>query len=70
MLLKDQQNETLIEIADIIALINPAESDINGRIQNGQEEQPTEKFAKNELIFPSGENLPRCWTDAQYQSSL
>jgi hypothetical protein len=22
------------------------------------------------LLFPSGENLPRCWIDADYKSSL
>lgn len=70
MLLKNKQNGTLVEINDTTQLVNPVEADIQGRTQNGEEEQPTEKFAKHKLIFPSGESLPRCWTDAEYQSSL
>jgi hypothetical protein len=66
MLLKDKHDGTLIEIQDTTRLINPSESQIHGRIQSGQEEQPTEEFAKDGLIFPSGENLPRCWVDAHY----
>ena len=70
MLLKNKQNGTLIEVQDIITLVNPVESNIKGRTQAGEEEQPAEEFAKNKLIFPSGEVLPRCWTDADYQNSL
>ena len=70
MLLKDKQNETLIEVLDIKSLINPASNQICGSVQNGEEEQPPEEIAKERLIFPSGENLPRCWQDANYQASL
>lgn len=66
MLLKNKQDGALIEIQDIISLINPFESQIKGCIQEGQEEQNPEEFAKDMLIFPSGENLPRCWIDADY----
>jgi hypothetical protein len=67
MLLKDKQNENLVEILDITSLINPATSKISGSVQNGEEEQPPEDIAKETLVFPSGENLPRCWVDANYQ---
>jgi hypothetical protein len=70
MLLKNKQNGTLVEVQDTTTLIDPFEDNINGRTQAGQEEQPTEEFAKNNLLFPSGENLPRCWIDADYKSSL
>jgi hypothetical protein len=68
MLLQDKQNGALVEILDTVALINPAASKVPGRVQSGEEEQDPEKFDKSALIFPSGENLPRCWIDAEYQA--
>jgi hypothetical protein len=67
MLLKDKQTGTLVAILDVESLINPAKAHTSGRDQEGQEEQEPEQFAKQDLIFPSGEPLPKCWTDAQYQ---
>lgn len=67
MLLQDKQTGTLIEILDIESLISPAEDQISGQIQEGEEEQDPEKFAKQGLVFPSGESLPKCWLDADYQ---
>jgi hypothetical protein len=67
MLLQNKQTGTLIEVIDVKALVNPAEAQISGRVQEGQEEQDPEKFAKQNLIFPSGEELPKCWLDAEYQ---
>ncbi|MCU0525915.1 MAG: acetyltransferase [Elainella sp. Prado103] len=67
MLLQDNQTGTLIEILDIQALINPVKDKVPGRIQEGQEEQDPESFEKQNLVFPSGESLPRCWQDADYQ---
>jgi hypothetical protein len=68
MLLQDKQNGVLVEILDTVALINPSTAEVPGRIQAGEEEQEPEKFDKSALIFPSGENLPRCWVDAEYQA--
>lgn len=70
MLLQDKQNSTLIEILDIESLVDPVESKITGSRQAGEEEQPPEEFSKDGLRFPSGESLPRCWTDADYKASL
>lgn len=67
MLLQDKQTGTLVEILDTAALVNPATSKIQGRIQEGQEEQDPEEMPKAQLIFPSGEELPRCWVDKNYQ---
>jgi hypothetical protein len=69
MFLQDKQTGTLVEILDTAALADPVENKISGRIQAGQEEQPPEQFAKDMLIFPSGESLPRCWIDANYRES-
>ncbi|MBW4659970.1 MAG: acetyltransferase [Drouetiella hepatica Uher 2000/2452] len=70
MLLQNKQTGVLIEIEDTVALINPAEEKVCGRVQSGEEEQDPEKVAKYELVFPSGEALPRCWVDAEYRAAL
>lgn len=70
MLLQDKQTGSLVKILDTDALINPSEETVPARLQEGQEEQDPEQFAKDSLVFPSGESLPRCWLDADYRSSL
>jgi len=67
MLLKDKETDNLIEILDVEALFNPTTQSVPGQIQAGQEEQNPASFEKQSLKFPSGENLPRCWMDADYQ---
>jgi hypothetical protein len=69
MFLQEKQTGTLVEILDVQALINPAKPDVSGRVQEGQEEQDPESYSKDALIFPSGENLPRCWIDAEYRTN-
>lgn len=69
MFLKDTQTDNLIKISDIEALINPSKNTVPGKDQSGQEEQDTTDFAKESLQFPSGESLPRCWMDADYQQN-
>lgn len=67
MLLQDKQTGTLIEILDVESLVNPAEGHVSGQVQEGEEEQDPEQFAKQGLVFPSGESLPKCWLDAEYR---
>ncbi|MBC8121400.1 MAG: acetyltransferase [Gemmatimonadaceae bacterium] len=69
MLLKSRATEDLIEVTDVDALVNPVQESVKGRDQAGQEEQNTESFKKTDLIFPSGEPLPRCWVDANYKGN-
>jgi hypothetical protein len=69
MFLQKKESGDLIEILDIQALFNPTEKAVRGQGQAGQEEQEPTSFEKEGLIFPSGENLPRCWTDANYKSA-
>lgn len=66
MLLKSKTDTTLIEISEVDELINPFKDQVEGKIQEGQNEQPSESFSKEDLIFPSGEDLPRCWLDSDY----
>lgn len=69
MFLKDKQTDDLIEILDIEALFNPTKTTISGQSQVGQEEQSPTDFPKESLKFPSGEELPVCWVDADYQKT-
>ncbi|MCT7950691.1 acetyltransferase [Ancylothrix sp. C2] len=69
MLLKEKESGDLVKIVDVDALIIPTRKEVAGCIQAGQEEQDPTNFDKNQLVFPSGETLPRCWVDAEYQSS-
>jgi hypothetical protein len=57
MFLQQKNSATLIEIKDLEALFNPLKNEIEGRIQEGED-----------LTFASGEDLPRCWIDANYRN--
>ena len=70
MLLKDKQTGALLKVLDADMLIDPTKSTIMARSQQGEEEQDPEEFAKNSLVFPSDENLPQCWLNADYQATL
>ncbi len=67
MLMRNKETEDLIQITDLEALTSPFDEAVAGRNQAGQEEQDTKKFSKAILTFPSGESLPRCWTDSEYR---
>ncbi|MEM7591533.1 MAG: acetyltransferase, partial [Cyanobacteria bacterium P01_A01_bin.83] len=66
MLLKSKQNDSLVEISDIIELIDPSKQKVTGQIQSGEEEQDPPPFDKKELVFPSDENLTQCWVNSDY----
>jgi hypothetical protein len=68
MILQDKSSASQIEIQDLEALFNPLKNEIEGRIQEGQEEQDPQLFVKQDLTFASGEDLPRCWLDANYRN--
>jgi hypothetical protein len=67
MLVKDSQDQTLIKVLNPDALFDPTHDQIQGQQQSGQAEQPPQPFDKSRLLFPSGEALPQCWTDPDYQ---
>lgn len=67
MYLKDKNNGDLVEVMDTEALFDPNKSEITGRYHAGEEMQDATAFAKANLIFPSDEPLPRCWTDPAYR---
>lgn len=67
MYLKHKPSGDLVEILNLDALFDPCRGTIQGRFHAGEELQEPAPFAKAELLFPSGENLPRCWLDAHYR---
>ena len=67
MFMKEASSNELIRIDDVSELASPLESQVKGRRQTSQEEQDTTLFKKSNLMFPSGEALPKCWLDADYE---
>ncbi len=66
MYLKDKKSGDLVEVLDFVALIDPSRAGVSGRFHAGEEMQDVAQFSKADLYFPSGETLPRCWTDVHY----
>ena len=69
MFLKHVPTDDLVEVIDLTDVINPHSPTILARSHAGEVIQRPENFLKRELAFPSGEALPRCWIDNQYQES-
>ena len=67
MFLKIRQDGSLMEVMNLKQLFDPFASGVDGRLHAGEEVQDLETFQKNELQFPSGEALPRCWVDPAYR---
>jgi len=67
MFLKTRQDGSLMEVLNLRQLFDPFAGSVDGRLHAGEELQDSESFAKGELLFPSGEALPRCWVDAGYR---
>ena len=67
MYLKHATTGDLVEILDLPALFDPFADHVGGRFHAGEEMPEPAGFNKAELMFPSGEPLPRCWTDGKYK---
>ena len=67
MLLKERSSGHMVEVLGIIDLINLNCDEVVGRYQEGEDVQDPIKLKKADLIFLSGEELPRCWTDPHYR---
>jgi hypothetical protein len=51
-------------------LFDPSRTVVPGRFHAGEELQDPMNFPKQELSFPSGEALPRCWLDPAYRLTI
>ena len=70
MFLKDKTNGDLVEILTLKELFDPCQGEVVGRYQQGEEVQDPEKLKKADLLFPSGEALPKCWIDPHYRGQI
>jgi hypothetical protein len=66
MYLKHKASGDLVEILDLATLFDPFKAEVPGRFHCGEELQEPAEFSKSDLMFPSGESLPRCWLDGHY----
>lgn len=70
MYLRHTASGDLVEILEPGALFDPCLPEVSGRFHAGEEMQEPAPFRKAELVFPSGEPLPRCWMDPGYRGEL
>ena len=69
MLVLHKPSGALVEVLTLESLYNPCQMDIMGQLQAGEEMQDPDSFPKSDLVFPSGESLPRCWLDSHYREN-
>lgn len=67
MFLKEKASGHIVEVLDLNDLFNLNHDAIMGRYHSGEELQDPEAFKKSDLVFLSGEELPRCWIDPHYR---
>ena len=68
MFLKERNSGDLVEVLSVSDLIDPFKETVPGRFHAGEELGEPQTFPKSDLLFPSGEPLPRCWVDPDYKS--
>lgn len=66
--LLDGDDISVVEVLDLRQLFDPFAAEVLGRLHAGEELQDPGPLPKAQLIFPSGEPLPRCWRDARFGS--
>ncbi|MGD8378673.1 MAG: acetyltransferase [Gammaproteobacteria bacterium] len=69
MFLKHVSSGHLVEVLDLQALFDPHKAQVTGRFNVGEDLPEPEHFKKARLVFPSGEDLPRCWCDPHYREA-
>ncbi len=67
MYLKQKSSGHMVEVLSLNDLFNLYREQIVGRYHFGEEVQEPEMFPKSDLLFLSGEALPRCWVDPHYR---
>ncbi len=67
MFLKSRSNGDMVDVSKIRDLTNLYHDKVIGCYQMGEELQDPQEFNKSELVFLSGEDLPKCWTDPKYR---
>jgi hypothetical protein len=67
MFLSHQPTQQIVEILSVPDLWDPFLKEVVARSHSGEEMQDPTSYLKSELVFPSGEPLPRCWIDPHYR---
>ncbi len=67
MLLKERSSGKSVEILDLSQLFSLFEDEVLSRFPPGDNSDSSQNIKKSELIFTSGEELPRCWLDPHYR---
>ncbi|MCW9014525.1 MAG: acetyltransferase [Gammaproteobacteria bacterium] len=67
MLLRQKSSGHMVEVVNYIDLIDLNRDEVIGCYQEGEEVQDPDNFKKQDLVFLSGEKLPRCWMDPHYR---
>jgi hypothetical protein len=70
MYLMHKPSGDLIEVLSLDRLFDPYQTEVNGRFHVGVQLPEPAAFGKGDLLFPSGEYLPRCWVDPMYKTKL
>jgi len=71
MLLKVRSTNHMVEVKNLNDLMNLNCAEVIGCDQEGEDvhSYDTEIYRKSQLVFLSGEALPRCWTDPHYRDA-
>lgn len=69
MFLRKKVTHDLVEVLSLNDLFDPHRAVVVGRIHAGEEMQDSDKFAKTDMQFPSGEDLPVCWVNPHYRAA-
>ncbi len=67
MFLRHVASGDIVEVMDLESLFDPFRNEFKGRFHAGEEMPDPSGFRKSDMIFLSGERLPRCWVDPHYK---
>ncbi len=70
MYVKNRKNNDLAQVENLQELTDPNMKSVTVHFFSGEEVGDPESFAKADLVFPSGEELPKCWFDPHYRISF
>jgi len=70
MYLKHTPSGELVEVIDLQDVVTPYSSSVLARSYRNDKQQKAERVPKQELVFPSGEALPICWTQKAFHERV
>jgi hypothetical protein len=67
MFLKEKSSGNTVEVLYLSELFSLYDKELQGRYCVGEDVLVAETFKKSDLMFTSGEELPKCWLDPHYR---